>query len=103
MPIIFTTTDIKLVSLLHIDAMVITTHVDKWDVTRALIDNGSQAEILFLSAFDQTWYDRRQLKKATKPLHGFGGKRIELVGSIALLISFGSPRNMQGQNSSPST
>jgi hypothetical protein len=54
MPIIFTTTDIKLVSLLRIDAMVITTHIDKWDVTRALINNGSQAEILFLSAFDQT-------------------------------------------------
>jgi hypothetical protein len=40
-PLIFTAADIKLVSFSHIDAMVITTHIDKWDVTRILVDNGS--------------------------------------------------------------
>jgi hypothetical protein len=30
------------------------------------------------------------LKEATKPLYGFRGRRIELVGSISLLVSFGS-------------
>jgi hypothetical protein len=30
------------------DAMVLTAHVEKWNVTRVLVDNGSQAEILFL-------------------------------------------------------
>jgi hypothetical protein len=52
--------------------MVITTHIDKWQVTKVLVDNGSQTEILFLSTFDQMGYDRRQLKPATKPLYGFG-------------------------------
>jgi hypothetical protein len=51
--------DIKLISFPYIDAMVITTHIDKWDVTRVLIDNGSQAYILFLLAFDQMGYDRK--------------------------------------------
>jgi hypothetical protein len=54
--------------------MVITAHIDKWDVTRVLIDNGSQAKILFLSAFDQMGFDKIQLKEATKPLYGFRGR-----------------------------
>jgi hypothetical protein len=39
-------------SFLHTDDIVITAHIDKWDITRVLIDNGSKAKILFLSAFD---------------------------------------------------
>jgi hypothetical protein len=58
-PITFTVADIKLVSFPHTDVMVITSHIDKWDVTRVLINNGSHAKILFLSAFDQMGYDRR--------------------------------------------
>jgi hypothetical protein len=37
-------------------------------------------------------YDRKQLKEAMKPLYVFGGKRIEPVSSISLLVSFGSPK-----------
>jgi hypothetical protein len=48
-----------LVPFSYTDVMVITTHIDKWDVTRVLIDNGSQAEILFLLAFDQMGFDRK--------------------------------------------
>jgi hypothetical protein len=62
MSLTFTEIDIKLVSFPHTDAMVITTHIDKWNVTRILSDNGSQAEILFLSAFDQMGFDRKQFK-----------------------------------------
>jgi hypothetical protein len=51
-PLTFTEADIKFVSFLHIDAMVIIAYIDKWDVTIVLIDNGSQSKILFLSAFD---------------------------------------------------
>jgi hypothetical protein len=46
--ITFTEANIKLVSFPHMDAMVITAHIDKWNVTRVLVDNRSQAEILFL-------------------------------------------------------
>jgi hypothetical protein len=73
--------------------MVITVHINKWDVTRVLVDNGSQAEILFLSAFDQMGFDRKQLKEVSKPPYGFGRKRIEPVGSISLPVSFRSLRN----------
>jgi hypothetical protein len=50
------------------DAMVITAHIDKWNVTRVLVDNGSQAQILFLS--------KKQLKEVSKPLYGYGGKKL---------------------------
>jgi hypothetical protein len=73
--------------------MVITAHIDKWDVNRVLVDNGSQAKILFLSAFNQMGYDRGQLREATKPLYGFSIKRIEPVGVITLPVSFGSLKN----------
>jgi hypothetical protein len=56
--------------------MVITTHIDKWNVTRVLVDKGSPVDILFPSAFDQMGFDSKQLKEATKPLYVFGGKRI---------------------------
>jgi hypothetical protein len=87
-PLTFTEADIKLVSFPHTYVMVITTHIDKCDVIRVLIDNGSHAEILFLSTFDQMGFDRKQLKEAMKPLYSFGGRRIKLVGSVSLSVSF---------------
>jgi hypothetical protein len=38
------------------------------EVTKILIDNSSQAEILFLAAFKKMGYDQKQLKEPTKPL-----------------------------------
>jgi hypothetical protein len=57
MPITFSSQDVKLALFPHIDAMVVTVHIDRWDVTKILIDNGSQAEILFLAAFDKMGFD----------------------------------------------
>jgi hypothetical protein len=70
--------------------MVITAHIDKWDVPRVLVDNGSQA-------FEPMGFDRKQLKEASKPLYGFSDKRIELVGSISLLVSFDSLHNARAE------
>jgi hypothetical protein len=38
-------------------------------------------------------YDKKQLKELTKPLYGFGGKRIEPIGVIMLPVSFGTHKN----------
>jgi hypothetical protein len=93
MPIIFSSQDINLTSFPHTDAMVVTVHIDRWDVTKILIDNGSQAEILFLATFDKMRFDRKQLREPSKPLYGFSRKRIEPIGAITLLVSFGTPKN----------
>jgi hypothetical protein len=91
--ITFIEADIKLTSFPHMDAMVITAHKDKWNVTSVLVDNGSQAETLFLSTFEQMGFSKEQFKEALKPLYGFGGKRIEPIGSISLPMYFGSLSN----------
>jgi hypothetical protein len=57
MHITFSSQDVKLASFPHTDTMVITVHIDRWDITKILVDNGSQAEILFLAAFDKTCFD----------------------------------------------
>jgi hypothetical protein len=50
-PITFSAEYIILSSFPHTDVMVVTVHIDRWDVTRILMNNGSQAKILFLLAF----------------------------------------------------
>jgi hypothetical protein len=92
-PITFSQDDIKLLSFPHIDAMVIIAHINKWDVMRVLIDNGSQVEILFLSTFQQMGFDSKQLKEAPKPLYSFGGRKIEPICSVSLPVSFDSLHN----------
>jgi hypothetical protein len=57
------------------------------------VDNGSQAEILFLSTFEQIGLNKKQLKEAPKPLYGFEGRKIEQLGSISLPVSFDSLAN----------
>jgi hypothetical protein len=47
-----------------------------------------------LAAFDKIGFDQKQLKESSKPLYGFCGKRIEPVRAIALLVSFGTPKNL---------
>jgi hypothetical protein len=37
-------------------------------------------------------YDKKQLKESMNPLYGFGGKKIEPVGVIILLVSFGTQK-----------
>jgi hypothetical protein len=73
MPITFSSQDTKLALFPHTDAMVITVHIDRWDITRILVDIGSQAEILFLIAFDKM---------------GFEPVRVN-----TLPVSFGTPKN----------
>jgi hypothetical protein len=72
--------------------VVLTVHIDRWDVSKILVDNGNQAEILFLSTFKKMGYDKKQLKKLTKLLYGFGCKSIEPVEVITLPISFATPK-----------
>jgi hypothetical protein len=73
--------------------MVITAHIDQWDVAKILVDNGSQEEILFLSTFEKMGHNKKHLKELMKPLYDFSGKRIEPVSVITLPISFGTPKN----------
>jgi hypothetical protein len=93
MPITFSSQDINLTSFPHIDAMIVTVHIDRWDVTKILIDNDSQVKILFLTTFDKMGFDRKQPTESSKHLYGFNGKRIEPIRAITLPVFFGTPKN----------
>jgi hypothetical protein len=73
--------------------MVVTVHIDRWDITKILIDNGSQDKILILTTFEKMVYDGKHLREPTKSLYGFDRKRIKPVGVIILPVSFGTPKN----------
>ena len=88
-PITFSEQDLKLESYPHIDAMVIRANIAGWEINGVLIDSESSVEIIFVNAFDQMKLTKSQLQPSDSPLIGFGGKRINALGKISLLVSFG--------------
>jgi hypothetical protein len=77
--------------------MVINCRVVGWDLHKVLVDNGSQADIIFLHAFDRMGISHNLLKPSDNPLYGFGGKGTFPVGKIELPLSFGVAPNAQSE------
>jgi hypothetical protein len=67
MPTTFSTKGVNLALFPHTDAMVLTIHINRWDVTKIHIDNGSQEEILFLSAIEKWAMTRSSSKSRRSP------------------------------------
>jgi hypothetical protein len=96
-PLTFDARDVDLRSAPHIDAMVINYSVAGWDLHKVLVDNGSQADIIFLHAFDRMGISHSLLKPSDNPLYGFGGKGTFPVGKIELPLSFGVAPNARSE------
>jgi hypothetical protein len=77
--------------------MVINCSVAGWDLHKVLVDNGSQADIIFLHAFDGMGTSHSLLKPSNNSLYGFGGKGTFLVGKIELPLSFGVAPNVRSE------
>jgi hypothetical protein len=90
-PLTFDARDIDLRSAPHADAMVINYSVAGWDLHKVLVDNSSQADIIFLHTFDRMGISHSLLKPADNPLYGFGGTGTFPVGKLPL--SFGVSPN----------
>jgi hypothetical protein len=96
-PLTFDARDVDLRNAPHIDAMVINCSVAGWDLHKVLVDNGSQADIIFLHAFDRMGISHSLLKPSDNPLYGFGGKGTFPVGKIELPLSFGVAPNARSE------
>jgi hypothetical protein len=96
-PLTFDARDVDLRSAPHIDAMVINCSVPGWDLHKVLVDNGSQADIIFLHAFDRMGISHSLLKPSDNPLYGFGGKGTFPVGKIELPLSFSVAPNARSE------
>jgi hypothetical protein len=96
-PLTFDARDVDMRSAPHVDAMVINCSVAGWDLHKVLVDNGSQADIIFLHAFDRMGISHSLLKPLDNPLYGFGGKGTFPVSKIELPLSFGVAHNARSE------
>jgi hypothetical protein len=96
-PITFDARDVDLRSAPHADAMVINYRVTGWDLHKVLVNNCSQADIIFLHAFDRMGISHSLLKPVDNPLYGFGGKGTFPIRKIELPLSFGVAPNARSE------
>ena len=71
------------------DALVVSIRIEDYNMHRVLVDNGSSADILYYSAFQQMGIDRERLIPTNAPLVGFGGTRVLPLGVITLSVVVG--------------
>ena len=75
----------------HDDPLVIRVVVANKMVHRVLINNGSSADIIFMSAFDKMGIGREKLESVNSHLRGLSGERIPPLGSVQLVLTLGDP------------
>ena len=88
--ITFTDKDAERIHYPHDDAIVITLLIANYTTRRVLVDNGSSADILYYPAFQQMRLGRDQLRPVNSPLVGFGGMKVQSVGTISLPVVVGA-------------
>ena len=82
----FTDEDVERIHHPHDDAIVITLLIADYTTRRVLVDNGSSADILYYPAFQQMRLGRDQFRPVCSPLIGFGGMKVQPVGTITLPV-----------------
>ena len=86
----------------HDDAIVITLLIVDYTTRRVLVDNGSSANILYYPAFQQMKLGRDQLRLVNSPLVGFGGTKVQPVGTLTLPVVVGAyPQQVTKDVNSP--
>ena len=72
--------------------------IEGFNTKRILVDNGSSADIIYLSAFQQLKLDPRRLHLFDSPLVNFSGDRVYPKGIVMLTMTVGAyPRQLTCQ------
>ena len=88
--ITFTDEDASRIHHPHDDAIVITLLITDYSTRRVLVDNGSSANILYYPAFQQINLGRELHRPVHSPLVGFGGMKVQPIGTISLPMVVGA-------------
>uniref|UniRef100_A0A2N9GFR2 Uncharacterized protein n=1 Tax=Fagus sylvatica TaxID=28930 RepID=A0A2N9GFR2_FAGSY len=86
LPITFIEEDACKVFHPHDDALVVTMEIVGYSTRRVLIENGSSADIIYLTAFQQMKIGKDQLQPIETPLVGFAGTSVYPLGMVTLQI-----------------
>ena len=70
----------------HDDAIIITLLIAGYTTRKVLVDNGSSTDILYYLAFQQIRLGRDQFRPVNAHLVGFGGMKVQPVGTITLPV-----------------
>ena len=75
----------------HDDPLVIRAVMANKTIHQVLVDNGSSADIIFVSAFGKMGIGRERLEPVNTHLRGFSGEQVLPLGSIQLVLTLGDP------------
>ena len=74
----------------HDDPLVIMIMIEGFNTRRVLVNNGSSADIIYLSAFQQLKVDPKRLRPFKSPLVSFSGDKVHPMGIVTLTVTVGS-------------
>ena len=84
--ITFTDADAERVHHPYDDSIVITLLIADYTTRKVLVDNGSSEDILYYPTFQQMRLERDQLRPVNSPLVGFGGMKVQPIGTVTLPV-----------------
>ena len=61
--------------------------IEGFNTRRVLVDNGSLADIIYLSAFQQLKVDQKRLRPFDSPLVSFNGDKVYPKGIVTLTVT----------------
>ncbi|XP_075667044.1 uncharacterized protein LOC142636652 [Castanea sativa] len=88
--IFFSEKDARGVRQPHNDPLVIALTIEGFNTKRILVDNGSFADIMYLSSFQQLKLGPGRLRPFESPLVSFSGDRVYPKGIVTLKVTIGA-------------
>ncbi len=79
----------------HDDPLLIMARIGSWDVKRVLLDDGSNADVLFSHMLPNLGIPKGDLKPVTSPTFGVGPSELPVIGwiDLPLMLRGTSPQN----------
>jgi len=88
-PITFTDDDFTAIDPIQDDPMVITVELDKFAITKVLVDQGSSVDILYRKTFKKMRIPKTEIQPYDEQIVGFSGEPVDTRGFIPYTLRSG--------------